>query len=110
MADYGSMQRDTTLQTLTGTRDALRASFKDLNDYYEPELEELIHKVSKFKMDVLYETVFLLFTFIFVTAVGNGALIHCEKWWIFSSLFENKFLIFHIINQEKYNLNYIFLH
>ncbi|KAG8185261.1 hypothetical protein JTE90_023874 [Oedothorax gibbosus] len=44
MANYGGMHHDTTLQTLTGTRDALRASFKDLNEYYEPDLEELIHK------------------------------------------------------------------
>ncbi|GFQ73743.1 hypothetical protein TNCT_243421, partial [Trichonephila clavata] len=35
---------DRTLMTLTGTRDALRASCRSLNEYYEPEVEETIHK------------------------------------------------------------------
>lgn len=42
MADY---ETDQTLLTLTGTRDALRASSRSLNEYYEPEVEETIHKV-----------------------------------------------------------------
>ncbi|GBO27867.1 hypothetical protein AVEN_100083-1 [Araneus ventricosus] len=46
MADYG-VTDDHTLLTLTGTRDALRASCRSLNEYYEPEVEEKIHKMNK---------------------------------------------------------------
>ena len=45
MANYDD---DQTLKTLTGTRDALRASQRSLNEFFEPEPEELIHKVSYF--------------------------------------------------------------
>ncbi|GIY14974.1 hypothetical protein CDAR_114591 [Caerostris darwini] len=43
MADIG-VTDDPTYLTLTGTRDALRASSRSLNEYYEPEIEETIHK------------------------------------------------------------------
>ncbi|GFY15841.1 hypothetical protein TNCV_1284861 [Trichonephila clavipes] len=49
MADYG-LTDDRTLMTLTGTRDALRASCRSLNEYYEPEVEETIHKSLLFSI------------------------------------------------------------
>lgn len=45
VANMANYENDQTLKTLTGTRDALRASQRSLNEFFEPEQEEMIHKV-----------------------------------------------------------------